>query len=837
MKKNIKNISKLYSVAVLTGLGLLASATLASAAVDKVRCITWQGDPAKYHTAISTQSAQLKAVINTDSTAPIWYKWVYGDGTESAVTQLSGATQYKVAINHTYTGAAETPFTAQLHVDDVDNSMVHAVSDNYLIKLQDLSLDSRINIAIDKGLWWLYTNNYNHSYLHTYDGSPFMVWNQTTYSTFFASPTASAVQAFAINNHKINGNVDEDPYAEAVKLGMNWLIQGYYYSNSYPMLRVLPITTQHSDNPEAGQVAPNGYGIEVGDYNPSYQRPIYQGGQIMDAIIASGVQPSDSSGRDFTNRGSNWTYREVLQDMADMYAYGQYDGTSGGNIIGGWRYSWGDWPDNSACQWAAIGMIPAQHAPWNIIVPNWVKTYNANWLNFSHYSWNIGTLNVGGFGYTGASYGYGTSPSGLVQMSFDGQIGYDNPATPTDERDIKWVRTENYFAYYWTSFLGSGNTYGQYAFAKAMRLAVPQPVERLTYNNLDWYPSLADKIVTNQIAAGYWNGNYTDAPLTTAWMIITLRPALFQAAPVACFSADPNPTYPDAVITFDPSCSGHSESGKDIDNLVEFEWDWDQDGIYDQSTTDPDQVTHSFTCASLPCTYPVTLKVTDDTEPNALTATFTMDIKITNPPHPPAAEAGGPYMTSLCAADSLILDGSASYDPNEGTHEAGCSTCPNDTITAWDWDLTPPLTEFNNLTGETITFAPGTYFTAGSHNVGLRVTDNTLLAYPGSGDPNLTDTDFATVAVYDGCICTLNARAKAGKVQLTWTHTGAANYDIYRSTAGPNSGFVKIADNHVTTYATYLDGAVVSGTPYWYRVVASTGCGSVSKKIIPPVSR
>jgi len=822
---------KLYTIAALTGAGLLLAASLASAAVDKVRCIVWQGDPAKYHTAISGQSAQLKAVITTDSTATVWYKWVYGDGTESGVTALSGATQYKVAVNHIYSGAAETPFTAQLQVDSVDSSMNNAVKDNYLIKLQDVSLDSRVNIAIDKGLWWLYTNNYNHSYLHTFDGSPFMVWNQTSYSTFYASPTASAVQAFAINNHKINGNVDEDPYAEAVKLGMNWLMQGYYYNSSYPMLRALAVAVQHGDDPEAGQLVPNGYGIEVADYNPSYRRPIYQGGQIMDAIIASGVQPGDSTGRDFTGRGSSWTYGELLQDMVDMYAYGQYDG--GSPILGGWRYSWGDWPDNSACQWGAIGMIPAQKAPWSCTVPAWVKTYNANWLNYSHQSWFIGSLNVGGFGYTGSGNGYGTSPSGLVQMSFDGQIGYDDPATVGDDRDIKWVRTENYFAYYWSSFLSSNNTYGWYAFAKAMRLAVPKPVERLVYNNLDWYPSLADRIVNYQNTAGFWAGNYTNYPLTTAWMIITLRPALFQAAPIACFSADPNPTYPDAVITFDPSCSDHSETGKDISNLVSFAWDWNQDGIYDDTTAAPDQVTHSFTCASLPCTYPVTLQVTDDTEPESLKASYTMNINITNPPHPPTAEAGGPYMVSLCTGDTLTLDGSASYDPNEGTHEAGCDTCPDDTITAWNWDLTPPLTEFTDESGEIVTIAPGVYFAPGSHDLGLRVTDNTAAAYPGSGDPNLTDTDFGTADVSDSCLCTLSARSKLSKVQLVWANTGAASYDIYRSTTGSNTGFSLIADNHVTAYATFLDSTVTVGTRYWYRVVDSNGCGSIAVTVVP----
>jgi hypothetical protein len=76
-------------------------------------------------------------------------------------------------------------------------------------------------------------------------------------------------------------------------------------------------------------------------------------------------------------------------------------------------------------------------------------------------------------------------------------------------------------------------------------------------------------------------------------------------------------------------------------------------------------------------------------------------------------------------------------------------------------------------------------------------------------------------------MCNLAARAKSGKIQLTWTSVGAPSYDVYRSTLGPNAGFAKIA-TVATTYATYLDGTVVNGTKYYYRVIASTGCGSLA---------
>ncbi len=200
------------------------TAVSAYAAVDTVRCIVWQGDPAKFHTAISGESVRLKGVITTTDINEIWYKWVYGDGTESAVSTLSGNTKYSVSIDKAYTGAEETPFTAILQVDAVDASMANAVSDTFLVKIQSDSLNARVNIAIDNGLWYLYTTNYSNSYFHTFDSSTFLVWN---YSSYYASPTASAIQAFAINNHKINGDTNEDPYVESVQLGLKWLIQGY----------------------------------------------------------------------------------------------------------------------------------------------------------------------------------------------------------------------------------------------------------------------------------------------------------------------------------------------------------------------------------------------------------------------------------------------------------------------------------------------------------------------------------------------------------------------------------------------------------------------------------
>ncbi|MFA7060974.1 MAG: hypothetical protein WC156_09170 [Pedobacter sp.] len=829
------------SGALMTVALLLLSIGTGSAAVDKVICVPWQGDPVKQHTALSGVAAQLKGVIKTTDTSTVYYKWVFGDGSESTISTLSGSKKYNVATTHSYTAAMGTPFTAKLQVSNTNTNPFASVMENsYLLQIEDNTQDAQINIAIDKGLWWLYTNPAGSG--TTTDGSPYTYWNQSSYANTNASPTASAIQAFAINNHKIKGDSNIDPYVEAVQQGMNFLTKGNALVGS-----VIGNPTYDRNN--------NGYGVQTISANP-----IYEGGQIMDAIISSGVLPGDSTGRSFSNTTHIWTYGELLQDLADMYTYYQH-------TVGAWgEYAFNSGQnDNSSSQWAAIGYIPAQAAPWNVDVPQFVKNQNKNWLTASFC--NQGT--TGYFGYQGGCGSYNddalnTTGCGMVQMNFDGFIGYDDPSTVTDEREAKWILAEKFMADNWRTLLDTGSsswggnrTYGFYSFAKAMRLANPHPVETITKNNgvaFDWYrggssfsndgnynKGLAQRIVELQNSTGYWTGELTNNPLTTAWMIITLKPVLFSAAPISCFAASPNPSYANRDIAFNPSCSGHSESGKSIANLTKFEWDWNNDGTFDQSTTTPTVVQHQFSCASVPCVYPVKLRVTDDNNP-ALTATAVVEINITNPPHPPVANAGGPYVVTTCSNDSLILDGSKSFDQDEGQHETNCTTCSNDTITAWDWDLIAPLTfDVINKSGKvpSLTAADITsFFSVGSQNIGLRVSDNTALAFPGSGQPNLTNANFGSIDVKSGCLCELTASSKPGIVQLNWAamETGAT-YNIWRSTDGPNTGFTKIRSAYTNQYPLFVNTGLTNGKTYYYRVekVSANGnlCGSKAVKGTP----
>jgi hypothetical protein len=232
-----------------------------------------------------------------------------------------------------------------------------------------------------------------------------------------------------------------------------------------------------------------------------------------------------------------------------------------------------------------------------------------------------------------------------------------------------------------------------YAFAKAMRVAVPEPIGTFAFNGFEWYRGspttmgLAEKISQRLIASHSWTtGPWVDGNLGTAGGHHPAASAL-PGGTIACFNAQPNPTYPDSAVDFDPLCSGHSDPAKNIANLVLFEWDWDNDGAYDEATALPVTLSRSFPCPSIPCVYPVTLRVTDDVGNQA---TYRQDVRITDPPHPPVARVKGPYWLSLCDLDQLRIDASESFDPDEGNHEA-CPACPDDTLIAWEWDLNGAL--------------------------------------------------------------------------------------------------------------------------------------------------
>jgi hypothetical protein len=300
--------------------------------------------------------------------------------------------------------------------------------------------------------------------------------------------------------------------------------------------------------------------------------------------------------------------------------------------------------------------------------------------------------------------------------------------------------------------------------------------------------------------------------------VLILSKTLFETgSPVAVAEAIPNPAVVGQQITLDGSSSFHQDSSLTIDS---WEWDLDNDGQYDDATGPT--ATISFPALG---DYPVGLRVTDDADPEKEDTT-TISVRVTTPPVAPSADAGGPYV--FCPqAQPWFLDGTGSVNPDEGSGEPGM---PGDTIQAYAWELNG-----DNAFDDALGAQPDVtaYFQTqgvGDYLVQLRVTDTTATSFPNSGYGDLSDTDSAQISVKDasdpGCNCIddLAARAKGGKVQLTWTATSAHHYNVYRSTT--QGGPYAFIATTTSTYATYLDYGVVNGTTYYYVVRPATLSGA-----------
>ena len=289
-------------------------------------------------------------------------------------------------------------------------------------------------------------------------------------------------------------------------------------------------------------------------------------------------------------------------------------------------------------------------------------------------------------------------------------------------------------------------------------------------------------------------------------------PALADEAPTAITQAVPNPALVDQSVRLDGSASRANELGAD---LVLWEWDIGCDGSFEFSgpVVDVNSGFSSDTC--------VKLKVIDNQLPNPLSDDTEINIRIVPPPVAPTADADGPYV--FCPqTQPWFLDGTGSVNPDEGISEG--PGLPGNTIIQYAWDLDIDG-QFDNAFGPQPDVTG--YFTAlgsGIYPILLRVTDNSSASHPvSSGGTDLSDDSLPTLVLVIedtnpacGCVNDLTARAKSGKVQLIWTDTAAAGYNVYRSTSmgGPYS----LIANTTSTFSTYLDTGVTNGTTYYYVV-------------------
>jgi hypothetical protein len=514
---------------------------LAVPPVPKV--VPWTpGSPAPHDTYLGNTTI-LEGTA--DRQVNLTFDWDPGDGGAHCTGNVTN--QYDVECSHAYVGAVGTTWTAVLKL--TDTGTLETASVNYPVRMADDILNTHVNVAIDEGLWFLHRTMQRYLAGAIPEGD----WDNLAPNSCPVNPgcdnvnnssaiNAANIQAFEVNSHLEIGPAT-DPYTEDMSRALKRMF------SQLTQVAIPNTKTINFAAPPSCPVAPctynpdsNGNGIGVNAVTGS-NNPIYQGGQFIDAIVATGTPgtPTTTGGAGVLGR----TYKDIVQDMVDYYSYCQYPNSPGGS----WRYGCQDFVDNSSAQWAAIGLIAANRS-FAITIPAILTDANKVALA------NMQQVN-GIFGYTNSSPLWGpfaTTPSGMVQMSMDGigrgntmwdhaesfiRDNFDNPNPDTDPGG-------NMKAY----------TYGLFSFTKSMLLHSPggvlTPITLLHTTSgsgkpdIDWYAAVngvngatsngvAKTLTDRQSADGSWyNHSYVSNhyPFETAWSIIMLRRTVF----VACVS-------------------------------------------------------------------------------------------------------------------------------------------------------------------------------------------------------------------------------------------------------------------------------------------------------------
>jgi len=664
---------------------IVATAPPAQAAPPKVVCVPWY--PANLAVSHDTWTGEMITLKGTahdpDGDGDLaTYEWDFGDGSPADIGVVSDP--YIIETAHAYAGSVGDIFVATLTVTDTGGE---SGSDNYLVTIRDGSvLSVQVNVAIDEGLWRLHKDLIRATYA---DGTDY---GSLSYGGNSAAATGAGIEAFEIHGHLPTGNVKEDPYVETVQRGLNYLLAN---------TNVHPIGLQTAGDPDT-----NGNGIGLGCYTDS-GRTMYECGITL-MTFASSKAPGMIAATGPVNVVGR-SYGDIVQDMVDYVTFGQSD-PSTGVYRGGWRYyaNYGH-SDNSCSQWPVIGMEAAE-TNFGTTIPGFVKSELTLWINY------IQNDTSGGSGYTDPWDWVNVAKTGglLCEMSFFG----DGPGAV--RADAAW----QYIGANWDTDYEHfpGNSY--YAFYSVMKGFRLMGIYNLP-DGTNWYSDPARGYATylvNTQSGGSWSGGYWSShPMSTAWALLTLQETVVEPGPVADAGPDVAAHPPVIDVEFDGSGSYHLDSAKEI---VLYEWDFEGDGVYDFSSSEP-TAAHAYPAVYNPdgtidwlateADYTVVLRVTDNSS-SPKTDTDECIVHITPPPWPPVADPGGPYLAAKC--ETITLDGSASYAPGGQFYEPDHPWYAE--LVSWEWDLDNDGA-FDDATGETVEWMS---CVKGLYVVGLKVTDD-----------------------------------------------------------------------------------------------------------------
>ena len=478
-------------------------------------------NPSTPHTTYPAKSITLEATVPSavGSSDTFSVVWSFGDGSPNTTFTLSNP--YDISTPHTYVGGAGQTWTATVTVTDTNNS--NTGSATYFVIMEANTLASRVNVAIDNGLWYMHQTMWrqnspangqtvNWGGWDTQSLACPTVGGQSYDCFYYASIDASNIQAFEVSGHSATGPAT-DPYTDDIARGLartTYFIASqanatvtYEYDPSKASYTCkdgsIPTTGDPTCSSHGGQffynagatscTAPNCVVTYDGNAdgkmaysNDASGEPIYTSAPFLDALVASGTPSATAQTGAFVGT----TYKNIVQDILDYYGYSQYyydcdvaEGYTRGNgsscAGGAWLYSPQEGDDNSTSQWAAIAFISGERG-LGINIPPAIKDFNNVWVTNSQdvgdpvptgsNPWGSGK-NYGAYGYRGSQqyspeWGpFAVTPSGMVQMALDGIGRTKNSAFGDGSTDFdqRWNATESYYADNFCNNTSSGAYY------------------------------------------------------------------------------------------------------------------------------------------------------------------------------------------------------------------------------------------------------------------------------------------------------------------------------------------------------------------------------------------
>lgn len=362
--------------------------------------------------------------------------------------------------------------------------------------------------AIDRGLDYLATTQNATTGYFGGGGTDYLIAN-----------TGSALLAFM--EEKANWDpVKAAAYQAAVDKGLDYLLS---------QASVVNISVQTAGNPDKDS---NGVGVKLypGGLNG---RDTYVTGIVLPAIASSGtpdklVTVGPLAGRtDGSGVGGAWTYKDVVQNTIDYFAYGQND-LATGIYRGGWRYSANSTTsDQSTTQWPVIAALFAQKM--GVDLPAFVKAELDVWTNYIQNPAN------GNAGYTGPN-----SPEGemnetgallLMQAYLGRPVSDATVAAALRYINTHWQETAN------STWDGNfGHPYAMWAIYKGLESTIGLDANTGILSNLrpgncgndvdnpnhscNWWEDFNENLVSTQAADGSWGGYSSwNVGLATPWYI------------------------------------------------------------------------------------------------------------------------------------------------------------------------------------------------------------------------------------------------------------------------------------------------------------------------------